>query len=67
MDRSSEINDDEEIAEFTLTDDEMMIILKGLDLYGYSVVMSENLPELIRIKAIVNKILYQLPKPGLNS
>jgi hypothetical protein len=66
MDRHSEI-EDEQIAEFTLTDDEMILILKGLDIYGYSLIMSENVPELLLVKNIVTKILSQLPKPELNS
>lgn len=67
MDRPSEIDDEEQIAEFTLTDDEMVIILKGLDLYAYSTVLSENPSELFKIRAIAIKIISQLPKPGLNS
>ncbi|NBS69211.1 hypothetical protein EBT31_09915 [bacterium] len=66
MDRHSEV-DDNQIAEFTLTDDEMILILKGLDIYGYSLIMSENVPELLLVKNIVTKILAQLPKPELNS
>jgi hypothetical protein len=66
MDRHSEV-DDNQIAEFTLTDDEMVLILKGLDIYGYSLIMSENVPELLLVKNIVTKILAQLPKPELNS
>ena len=66
MDRHSQVDDDQ-IAEFTLTDDEMILILKGLDIYGYSLIMSENVPELLLVKNIVTKILAQLPKPELNS
>jgi hypothetical protein len=66
MDRHSQV-DDNQIAEFTLTDDEMVLILKGLDIYGYSLIMSENVPELLLVKNIVTKILAQLPKPELNS
>jgi hypothetical protein len=66
MDRHSQVDDDQ-IAEFTLTDDEMVLILKGLDIYGYSLIMSENVPELLLVKNIVTKILAQLPKPELNS
>jgi hypothetical protein len=66
MDRHSEVNEDS-IAEFTLTDDEMILLLKGLDLYGYSLIMSENVPELLRVKHLVTKILTQMPKPELNS
>lgn len=66
MDRHSQV-DDNQIAEFTLTDDEMILILKGLDIYGYSLIMSENVPELLLVKNIVTKILAQLPKPELNS
>jgi hypothetical protein len=67
MDRSGKVDDEEQIAEFVLTDDEMIIILKGLDIYGYSLMMSENLPEMFKVKAISIKIISQLPKPGLNS
>lgn len=66
MDRHGEVEDNQ-IAEFTLTDDEMILILKGLDIYGYSLIMSENVPELLLVKNIVTKILRQLPKPELNS
>jgi hypothetical protein len=66
MDRHGEVEDNQ-IAEFTLTDDEMVLILKGLDIYGYSLIMSENVPELLLVKNIVTKILAQLPKPELNS
>lgn len=66
MDRSSEV-DEQVVAEFTLTDEDMLMILKGLDLYGYSMVMSENLPELMKIKDIAMKIISHLPKPELNS
>lgn len=66
MDQHGEI-EEEAIAEFTLTDEDMLIILKSLDLYGYAMVMSENVVELIRIKAIAMKILSHLPKPELNS
>ena len=45
----------------------MLIILKSLDLYGYAMVMSENMVELIRVKTIAMKILSHLPKPELNS
>ena len=67
MDRPSEIDDEEQIAEFTLNDDEMFIILKGLDLYAYSTVLSDNSKELVKIRDIAIKIISQLPKPGLNS
>jgi len=66
MDQHGEI-EEEAIAEFTLTDEDMLIILKSLDLYGYAMVMSENMVELIRVKAIAMKILSHLPKPELNS
>jgi hypothetical protein len=66
MDQHGEI-EEEAIAEFTLTDEDMLIILKSLDLYGYAMVMSENVVELIRVKAIAMKILSHLPKPELNS
>lgn len=67
MDRSSEIEELEEIAEFTLTDEELIIILKSLDLYGYSLVMSEGMTELNKVKNIAIKIISQLPRIGLNS
>lgn len=66
MDQHGEI-EEEAIAEFTLTDEDMLIILKSLDLYGYAMVMSENVVDLIRVKAIAMKILSHLPKPELNS
>ena len=66
MDQHGEI-EEEAIAEFTLTDEDMLIILKSLDLYGYAMVMSENMVDLIRVKAIAMKILSHLPKPELNS
>lgn len=66
MGRHSKVEEDV-IAEFTLTDDDMMTILKSLDLYGYSMVMSENMAELLRIKSIAMKIISNLPKPELNS
>ena len=62
MDRSSEVEELEEIAEFTLTDEELVIILKGLDLYGYSLVMSESMTELNKVKDIAIKIISQLPR-----
>ena len=67
MDRSSEVEELEEIAEFTLTDEELIIILKSLDLYGYSLVMSEGMTELNKVKNIAIKIISQLPRIGLNS
>lgn len=67
MDRSGEVEELEEIAEFTLTDEELVIILKGLDLYGYSLVMSESMTELNKVKNIAIKIISQLPRTGLNS
>ena len=67
MDRSGEVEELEEIAEFTLTDEELVIILKGLDLYGYSLVMSESMTELNKVKNIAIKIISQLPRIGLNS
>ena len=66
MDQHGEI-EEETIAEFTLTDEDMLIILKSLDLYGYAMMMSENMVELIRVKTIAMKILSHLPKPELNS
>ena len=65
MVRQSEVT--ETIAEFTLDDEEMILILKGLDIYGYSLVLSENLPELLKVKNVATKIISQLPKPELNS
>ena len=67
MDRSGEVEELEEIAEFTLTDEELVIILKGLDLYGYSLIMSEGMTELNKVKNIAIKIISQLPRTGLNS
>lgn len=55
------------VAEFILTDDDMIVVLKSLDLYGYSMVMSENMTELLKIRSIAMKIITHLPKPELNS
>jgi len=67
MDRHSEVNDQEDPAVFQLTDDEMILLLKGLDLYGYALIMSENIVGLIELKRLAKKLLSQLPKPELNS
>lgn len=66
MDGHSEV-DDFVVAEFTLTDDDMVLLLKSLDLYGYSMVLSDNMSELLKIRAIAMKIIANLPKPELNS
>lgn len=67
MDRRSEVAEDQQNVDFVLTDDEMILILKGLDLYGYSLIMSENIAELVQIKVIAKKLLEKIPKPELNS
>lgn len=67
MDRQDELKEDETIAEFVLTDEEMMIILKGLDLYGYSMMLAGEAEEVMKIRAIVLKVLTQLPRQDLNS
>jgi hypothetical protein len=67
MDRQDELKDEETIAEFVLTDEDMMIILRSLDLYGYALMMSENVVEVLKVKAIVLKVLTQLPRQDLNS
>lgn len=67
MDRQDQLTEDETIAEFVLTDEDMMIILRSLDLYGYALMMSENVVEVLKVKAIVLKVLTQLPRQDLNS
>ena len=67
MERQDELKDEETIAEFVLTDEDMMIILRSLDLYGYALMMSENVVEVLKVKAIVLKVLTQLPRQDLNS
>lgn len=67
MDRQGKPVENETIAEFVLTDEDMLIILKGLDLYGYSLMMSDDVENVLKVKAIVLKIVTQLPRPDLNS
>lgn len=67
MDRQGKPVESETIAEFVLTDEDMLIILKGLDLYGYSLMMSDDVENVLKVKAIVLKIVTQLPRPDLNS
>ena len=67
MDRQGKPVENETIAEFVLTDEDMMIILRGLDLYGYSLMMSDDVENVLKVKAIVLKIVTQLPRPDLNS
>lgn len=67
MDRQGKPVENETIAEFVLTDEDMMIILKGLDLYGYSLMMSDDVENVLKVKAIVLKIVSQLPRIDLNS
>lgn len=66
MDEQSEVEENV-VTEFILTDDDMIVVLKSLDLYGYSMVMSENMTELLKIRSIAMKIITHLPKPELNS
>lgn len=67
MDRQGKPVESETIAEFVLTDEDMLIILRGLDLYGYSLMMSDDVENVLKVKAIVLKIVTQLPRPDLNS
>ena len=67
MDRQGKPVENETIAEFVLTDEDMMIILRGLDLYGYSLMMSDDVENVLKVKAIVLKIVSQLPRLDLNS
>lgn len=67
MDRQGKPVENETIAEFVLTDEDMLIILRGLDLYGYSLMMSDDVENVLKVKAIVLKIVTQLPRPDLNS
>ncbi len=67
MDRSSEVEEGEQIAEFTLTDEDMMVILKALDLYGYALLLSNNVEEIMKARAIIMKIITVVPRTGLNS
>lgn len=67
MDRQGKPVENETIAEFVLTDEDMMIILRGLDLYGYSLMMSDDVENVLKVKAIVLKIVSQLPRIDLNS
>ena len=68
MDRQDEIEEElEEIAEFILTDEEMIIIMKGLDLYGYSLMLSNNTQEIMKTREVMLKIVSHLPRAGLNS
>lgn len=68
MDRQDEVEEEmEQIAEFILTDEEMIIIMKGLDLYGYSLMLSNNTQEIMKTREVILKIVSYLPRAGLNS
>lgn len=67
MDKRDRLKEEDKVSQFTLDDEEMILLLKGLDLYGYSLIMSESKEELFRVKCMALKLIAQMPKPELNS
>ena len=65
MERPSEIlTEDKEIG---LTAQEMVFIIKALDVYAHALFVSDNVYELHAVQRLVNKFIEKAPKPELDS
>ena len=49
------------------TYEQMLTIMKALDLYAYAMIMSENPQELREIRHVAQNIIKNMPKPELDS
>lgn len=60
MDRSRSLNDPV-VTDIFLTADDMVLIMKALDSYGYALMLSGHLMELYKVKQISQRISETLP------
>lgn len=72
MDRYSGLNEedvDEEDIEATMliTGDDLLIVMKALDVYAYSLIMAQAQSEFERVKEVAETILKIMPKKELDS
>ena len=67
MDRQDDLSEEDVEATMLLNSDQMFVIMKALDVYAYSLIVSENKKELREVKKIAEIILSKMPKPELNS
>ena len=57
----------EEDDEFLLSSEELRLILKSLDVYGYSLIASGNMLEFYAVQEVAHYIVSKIPKQDLNS
>ena len=62
MDRSRELKDPI-VPDLFLTGEDMVLIMKALDSYGYALMLSGHLMELYKIKQVEQRINAILPPP----
>jgi hypothetical protein len=62
-----EVSDDDVQSTMLLTGEDLLIILKALDLYAYSLIMSFSTKELEHVKHVATEIMKSLPKQELDS
>jgi hypothetical protein len=62
-----EVSDDDVESTMLLTGEDLLIILKALDLYAYSLIMSFSDRELEHVKHVAKEIIKSLPKQELDS
>ena len=53
--------------EFTLTGEEIYLILKALDVYAHAMLLSDSTDEFLKVQRLAKHILIKTPKSGLNS
>lgn len=62
MDRSRGVKDPV-VTDLFLTGEDMALIIKALDAYGYALMLSGHLMELYRVKQVEQRINEILPPP----
>jgi len=67
MERFEEIDDEDVDATMLMTADDLDIVMKALDVYAYSLIMSQSTAELERVKRVAYIIIESSPKQELDS
>jgi hypothetical protein len=67
MERFEEVDDEDVDATMLMTADDLDIVMKALDVYAYSLIMSQSTAELERVKRVAYIIIESSPKQELDS
>jgi hypothetical protein len=67
MERFEEVDDEDVDATMLMTADDLDIVMKALDVYAYSLIMSQSTAELERVKRVAHIIIESSPKQELDS